>query len=91
MTSYVSTPSDRLLTLRQLRKVGKDTILLWEDSSCWHRDEFAPPVLVRGSGWAMIAPVPGHEHDLSVIHSGSFIQIHATDGSSLQPTDVLVR
>lgn len=91
MISYVTTPSNRQLTLRHLTKVGKDTIMMWEDSSCWHRDEFSPPVFVRGSGWAMIVPVAGHEHELSAIHSGSFIRIHTTDRSSLQPTDVLVK
>lgn len=85
-----STESSRRLILRQIETTANRTILLWEDAFSWQSGNDAPNIIVRGSGWVLVAPTPGHEEALSVVHSGAFIYIHSTDGSTLQPTNALV-
>lgn len=83
--------SDRRLILRRIVNVRRGMILLWEDASYWQKDETSMRALVRSSGWAFASPVPGHVDELSLLCSGGFIQIHATDGSPLKPGDVQVK
>lgn len=91
MPTYVATTSDRQLVLRRLVSVSDRKILLWENASCWQRDGNSPSVLVRGSGWGIITPVPGREKDLSLVQIGSFIQLNTMDGSRLSPKDELTK
>lgn len=78
------------LMLQRLVQVMSRAITLWEDAFCWHDSVNSPRVIVRGSGWVLIAPVSAHEYDLSIVYSGGFIQIHNTDRSHLQATDAVV-
>lgn len=67
--------------------------MLWEDAFSWKSSitrSSSEGFLVRGSGWAMITPLEGRDHELSVVHSGSFIQMNAKDGSTIKLTDVFV-
>lgn len=87
---YLESPSERQLFLQRLVIVLGKTMLLWEDALCWQSDAKSAPVIVRCSGWALVTSVVDHPDNLSVVHAGGFIQIHATDGSSLHPSDPLV-
>lgn len=78
------------LALHRLVQVRSRTIMLWEDAFCWHKDRKSSRAVVRGSGWVSIAPVSGHQHELSIVYSGGFVLIHTTDRSHLQATDEVV-
>lgn len=70
---------DRRIVLRRLVRVRNCTIMLWEDAFNWQTSNDSPPVMVRGSGWSSIVPLPGHEEEWSLVHSGGLFQIHTRD------------
>lgn len=87
-----ATELGRRLILQRLVQVRGRTLVLWEDAFCYESYTSTTSSVkgtVRGSGWAVISPVEGHIDDLSVVHSGGFIQIHSTDQSNLQTSDQL--
>lgn len=81
----------RRLILRRFVNTKSRTITLWKDAFRWHHNADSPSVIIRGSGWALVAPYSGHEDLLSVVHFGGFIQILAADQVRLSPTDVQVK
>lgn len=81
---------DGRLNLRRIVKVGKSSILLWEDAY-WQNDASSAHLLVRSSGWAYVSPVVGHEDEMSFIFCGGNIQIHTTDESTLKASSAKVK
>lgn len=88
---YLNVSTDRQLCLPRLVNMRGKTVLLWEDALSWQPDAKSAPVIIRCSGWALVTSIAGHSDELSVVHAGGFIQIHATDGARLKPTDSLVK
>lgn len=82
---------DRRLILRRSVNAKKRTIILWEDAFRWQNNANSPSVVVRGSGWALIAPYESHEDTISIVHSGGLIQLQGTESPLLSPTDTEVR
>lgn len=82
---------DHRIMIRRLVNVKDRTIMLWEDAFCLQDDTDAPPLLVRGSGWTLVAPISNEADELSAIYSGGLIWIQAAEGSSLHPDDVLAK
>lgn len=76
--------------LQRLMHVRSRTVMLWEDAFCWHEHRNSPRAIVRGSGWVLIAPVSGHQHELSIVFSGGFILIHTSDRSRLRSSDAVI-
>lgn len=86
-----TTGLNRRLILQRLVQVRGRTIVLWEDAFCCENNTNSSSVtaMVRGSGWALMSPAEGQTTDISVVHSGGFLQIRTVDQSNLQPSDQL--
>lgn len=88
---FFTAMTDRQLCLQRLVNTRGNTVLLWEDALSWKPDAESASVIIRCSGWALVTSTADHLDELSVVHAGGFIQIHAMDGAGLKPTDSLVK
>lgn len=75
-----------------LRRIRNEhgIILLWESISYWQSGAVSserPYVILRESGWSIVAPAGNDLPDLSVGYCGDFFRLQASDGSRMTKSD----